>query len=208
MKIFCIGMQKTGTISLHNFFQNNNFKSTHDAKWWYNKNLEYFDKFDCYSDGFERYEKNVTFPDLTFLENNFKNCKFILQTRSLRKWLISRLRHGSRCYLKHHNTKIFDEKVFLTWVSDRNYWHNFVYKYFEDKDNLLVLDIESDNIEKKLCIFLNIRSNVTIGNDNKKQKGNKKSEIFITETIDKFLNDYIVKEDHNTKSTAKLKDHY
>ena len=153
MKIFCIGMQKTGTSSLHRFFLNSNLKSTHDSRWWYKSDVKYFKQYDCFTGGFERHENEVTFPNLKFLEKNFNGCKFILQTRSVRKWLISRLRHGVEAYKNGSNTNCFDEKVFLTWVNDRNYWHSIVYNHFKNKKNLLVFDIESHNKEKNYVLF-------------------------------------------------------
>jgi len=203
-------MQKTGTTSLHSFFLNCNLKSTHDAHWWYKSDMKYFNQYDCFTDGFERYKNEVTFPNLKFLEKNFNGCKFILQTRSLRLWLISRLRHGVEVYKNGINTNCFDEKVILTWVHDRNYWHSIVYNHFKNKDNLLVFDIESDNKVKKLCSFLNIQSSKNkFGTHNSKLNyKNNDNEILITNKIDNFLNDYIIKEDHNTKSIARLKNNY
>ena len=199
-------MQKTGTVSLYNYFEKNNIISTHDSMWWYQKDLSYFNKYDSFADGFERYSRNVTFPDLKFLEKNFKGSKFILQTRSLRPWLISRLRHGADEYRNGINTDCFDESVFLTWVNDRNFWYSMVYNYFRDKDNLLILDIESENKEKNLSAFLNIQEGVKFEQNNiKLNYTTNEREIDITRKIDRFLDDYIVKEDHNTKCIAKLK---
>ena len=200
-------MQKTGTCSLHKFFLDCNLKSTHNPLWWYESDMKYFNQYDCFTDGFERYTNVVTFPNLMFLEENFNGCKFILQTRSLRPWLISRLRHGDEVYRNGINTNCFDETVFLTWVNDRNYWHSIVYNHFKNKENLLVFDIESDNKENKLCSFLNIQSSNTKfeTHNTKLNYKNNDNEILISNKIDTFLRDYIVEEDHNTKSIARLK---
>jgi len=206
-KIFCIGMQKTGTSSLHYYFLESNLKSDHNAMWWYYKDINYFQKFDCFTDGFENVTKETVFPDLKFLENNFQNSKFILQTRSLKNWLLSRLRHGVDVYLNPFKIKEFNDEVLLFWVKNRNIHHYNVTKYFENcKEKLLVLDIEEEGIEKKLKKFLNLQNNIKFDKINEKLNYQFEKEKILSNKIDNFLKKYIVEEDYNTKHIARLKE--
>lgn len=198
VKIFCIGFNKTGTLSLHNFFESLGFKSTHDPFWWYFNKISDFDKFDAYSDGYERYKGTALFPDLEFLESSF-DCKFILNTRQLDKWLLSRFRHNHPDYLIGHASNKFDDKLFLRWVNDRNYWHQKVYDYFKDKDNLLIVNIDDDeNMGYKICDFLGVERKHF-------PHTHKTVRTFGQEQIQNFLDKYVDKDDWASSTICKLK---
>ena len=81
-KYFIIGFNKTGTNTLHQLFLKNNLKSQHSGKW----RLE---QYQCFSDSEDIYR----FEDL---DKQYENSIFILNTRSLQKWIISRFKHGLR----------------------------------------------------------------------------------------------------------------
>ena len=106
MKVFCIGFNKCGTHSFHQFFKKYGFISKHDSTfWWYCRDVKQMENIDCFTDGYERYNDTPTFPDLDFLESNFDDCKFILQTRNLKDWLASRYFQGSFNYLNGFKNK-------------------------------------------------------------------------------------------------------
>jgi len=94
-KIFCIGFNKTGTTTLHRYFELAGLKSSHDAT--YQKQsrtlgraelLSYLGSYDAFTDG-ER-------ADYVRLAELYPDAKFILNTRELKKWLESRVKHVFR----------------------------------------------------------------------------------------------------------------
>ena len=89
-KIFVIGFNKSATKTFHNLFLENNLNSQHYGKSW---DLE---KYDCFSD-------NGNNRDIHNLYEKFPNSIFILNTRRLDKWLISRFKHGY--HMKKINNK-------------------------------------------------------------------------------------------------------
>lgn len=195
-KIFCIGFNKSGTTSLHDLFQELGYSSIHDSFWWYYKDIHQF-KHDAYTDGYERYYNEPTFPDLEFLETTFKDSKFILNTRKLNKWLLSRLRHNHPDYLIGLENKVFNDDVLLRWVKDRNFWYEKVYDYFKHKDNLLIVDIDRDDVGEKITTFLNVDSR-------KLPHTHITQRTFGVDVVDNFLNTYISKNDWETSGICKL----
>lgn len=224
MKVFCIGFNKTGTMSLNEYFNNAKLRSLHDCKWWYNMNKNYLDRYQCFTDGFEKYNPNkLTFPDLDFLTNTYPNAKFILQVRPLNKWLLSRLRHGDNernyrngkysSYLTGMNINTFNDDVFTHWVNVRNKWHTHILDYFNKKynnnytDKLLILNIEEPDKVQILNNFLNLNNNYTdlpIINSNHNYINEEKEKQHKLQ-IKKFLDTYIVDTDHSNLIISKFK---
>jgi len=142
MKIFAIGFNKTGTSSLHDLFKRFGLRSLHGAV---KKNT--FDNYDAFTDGNpvkfkEYYEK---YPD----------SLFILNTRPLEKWLISRYKHA-----KHFNFRerwcwpVSIERT-KQWITEREIHHQNVLDFFLDKPSqLLILNIEKPGWVVPLSIFL------------------------------------------------------
>ena len=87
-KIFVIGFGKNATTTFHEMFLQNGLKSQHEQLYWDTK------KYDCFSDGGEK-------RDLKKLYKEYPNAIYILNTRSLEQWLLSRLKHN---YAKHKTT--------------------------------------------------------------------------------------------------------
>lgn len=91
-KVFCVGLNKTGTSSLHRYFESVGLNSIHDAKWVYRTypicKPSDFDDARCFSDG-ER-------PNITALAEVFPEALFVLNTRDDRAWLRSRVKHVLR----------------------------------------------------------------------------------------------------------------
>ena len=184
MKVFCIGFNKCGTHSFHQFFKKYGFISKHDSTfWWYCRDVKQMENIDCFTDGYERYNDTPTFPDLDFLESNFDDCKFILQTRNLKDWLASRYFQGSYNYLNgFKNKKKIDDEVIKRWITDRNYWYRKVYDYFKNKKNLLVINLYEENKEDKIVKFLNLEDK---GVKFKRKHNSQKSQRTLTPGIDK-----------------------
>ena len=100
-KVFFIGLNKTATTSLFHFFRSNGYKCFDDPEWWYFKNKSDFDKYDIFTDGYERFERSEhkeydRFLNLEFLFSTFPEEYFILQHRPITDWLVSRLNMYSK----------------------------------------------------------------------------------------------------------------
>jgi len=115
-KIFQIGFNKCGTLSIHDFLVENGIRSVHYLKgelaniiFENHKNgrdlLTGLDEYDAFSDmeslntdGFQ-YVANDLYKEL---HQTYPNAIFILNTRPVDDWINSRLRHGGGSYLDRY----------------------------------------------------------------------------------------------------------
>jgi hypothetical protein len=156
-KIFQIGFNKCGTSSIHKFFKENGLSSIHWGKGRLaqiiNANskrgaplLTNLDQFDCFTD-MENMKRDI-YIYLTHykeLDKQYPNSKFILNTRPVDKWLLSRSKHGN--YLQ-----IFKNMKNLTGAQALDFWKNQyethaknVKDYFAGRpEDLLIFDIETE----------------------------------------------------------------
>ena len=158
-KIFAIGFNKTGTSSLYFLFNILGIKSTHDCS---NRQvLTIIDEYDAFTDG-----EHTNFVEYY---NKYPDSLFILNTRPMKNWLISRYKHG-----ENHNFNncwcwpISEEKT-NAWFTTREMHHKNVLDFFENKpDNLLIINIEKNGWEdvviKYLQNFNNIKKDENINN--------------------------------------------
>ncbi len=154
-KIFCIGFNKTGTTSLHHFFQGCNLKSTHNPHWVnftkYRFGKPYFWRYQCYCDGEQ--------SDFFRLHRWFPDSLFILNDRNEKDWLYSRIKHVMR-----HNEDIDintvlsspkygkmardfytdEESVITKWIVERKVFTKQAELYFRGKKNFRKLNIGQD----------------------------------------------------------------
>jgi hypothetical protein len=163
-KIFCIGLNKTGTISLHQALTTLGFSSLH---WGGQESrqaverairedeplLEYLGDFDAYSD-IQRLSVNFE-----LLDRQYPGSRFILTTRDIEQWLDSRRRH----VLRNRERKARGEYdgTFLEIEPDR--WraqfldhHHRVEEYFRGRDDLLVMRVTAGDGYDVLCPFLGV----------------------------------------------------
>lgn len=163
-KIFCIGLNKTGTISLHQALTTLGFSSLH---WGGPASrqaverairedkplLEYLGDYDAYSD-IQRLSVNFD-----VLDRQYPGNRFILTTRDVEEWLDSRRRH----VLRNRERKARGEYdgTFLEIEPDR--WraqfvghHERVEEYFRDRDDLLVMRVTQGDGYELLCPFLGV----------------------------------------------------
>ena len=166
-KIFCVGLYKTGTTSLHRFFQAYDLRSYHGPAWvgWCRPGkAPRLDKYDCFSDGMEH--------PLEFIYERYPQAKFIYTTRSLRGWMISRHMHRrlkSRQLgyyfliaigMKKMRGIRYRDKDVKTWPQDYHDHEKRVCDFFENKPGqLLVIDIFADSAEeigRKIHAFLQL----------------------------------------------------
>ncbi len=156
MKIFQIGFNKCGTVSLHKFFLHNGLKSIH----WDSGNLAKkiyqnykkdkpllngYSGYDCFTD-MESQKDNI-FIYLTLfkeLDKQYPGSKFILNVRNKENWINSRINH--RDYLEVHQkiTGYNKEEVIQLWKKEWDNHLNDVKEYFGDREDLLIFDIETE----------------------------------------------------------------
>ena len=194
-RIFQIGFNKCGTLSIHNLFNNHTepaLKSLH----WENGTLAYniqqnIDNGLMPLDGYESInvftdmEAQISdsckeyyvfiFKNYKFLDKKYPNSRFILNTRNINNWIISRLNHKNG--LKIHNGrsvkiknpepyyisqfKMYNidsmSKLISIWENEWHEHHLDVMNYFRDRSNdLLVFDIETDSFDKFRSFFYDI----------------------------------------------------
>jgi hypothetical protein len=151
-KVFCIGFNKTGTKSLHQFFRQCNLTSVHNHRWTNYSKVRfgwlYFLIYQCYSDGEQ--------CDFVELERWFPNSLFILNNRNEKDWLYSRIKHvlrhnedidietifSSPNYGKMAKDFFIDEENAITkWISERRLYVKQARLHFRGKQNFLEVDI-------------------------------------------------------------------
>jgi len=159
-KVFCIGLPRTGTTSIHLAFQYLGFKSIHFPKeLWYDIDHPITREFTAFSDTplsllYER------------LDEAFPNSLFILSTRDLEPWLKS-----CRWMYKYKfkdwafdlepaatfNKELFGVADFEQEAFTKAYhaFHEKVRSYFAGRPNLLELNLPRETAPwQKLCDFL------------------------------------------------------
>lgn len=170
-KIFFLGLNKNATTTFYRFFQKNGYLCEDSAKWWCYHTKEEFRDREVFTDGYEKKFRNLTpprfdcWPNIKFLNETFPNSYYILQTRPMKDWLLSRqLKYA---YNRDKNKKIDLASIFGSIEEDyilRLYWHkkikweaNALFK--KTSKQFLELDISKQNsiIVTMLENFLEIK---------------------------------------------------
>lgn len=181
MKIFCVGLNKTATMSIDAVLKKH-FKTLHNPNQFtefalkairLNKPVLYFfnPNTDVFSDIF--WASNMYAPSsltcqdwrsdiVKKLYNENIDAKFIINRREIDSWIESREKHVKR---NRKNYKYKDKKYRWTKI-DKDMWSNeyidhysFLQKFFHKKEHL-ILDICSGDKPKKLFDFLGIKNNL------------------------------------------------
>lgn len=153
-KIFCIGFNKTGTTSLHELFELAGLRSRHRDRWVHYSHFpegrKVLERYDCYSDG--------EGADFIRLHQWFPDSLFILNTRSTRSWLRSRVKHAMRLNRPTTAESALHEKVFgrmdrefhcdpekalQKWALEKDMYEKQVRLFFQGSGSLLEIDITS-----------------------------------------------------------------
>ena len=183
-KIFLIGFNKTGTSSFDALFRNLGINSTHECS--YIPVLNIIDKYDAFTDG-----EHLNFQEYF---NKYPDSLFILNTRSMKNWLISRYKHA-----EHHQFNdcwcwpVSEEKT-NDWITTRETHHKNVLNFFKNKPNkLLLINIQQNGWEnaviKYLQKFNNIKKDVNL--NNLKFHKNKRQENRIDKNKMDLINDNV-----------------
>lgn len=171
-KIFCVGLNKTGTTSLHKAFEILGLKSIHymddkgnciadafQANYLTGDNIiKGFEKYDAFSD----WVRPPHVIDIIKEFNKQHSCsKFILNVRDLGCWLNSREKHVKRAQERKRN----NPEAELPWLEiDRDGWkseyenhYREVTAYFKsERIDFLLFDVVNGDGWDKLCPFLNL----------------------------------------------------
>lgn len=165
MKIFCIGLNKTGTSSLHRALQDLGFKSQHFGGPPIRKAVEraiseekplltYLPEADAYSD-IQRLSVNFE-----RLDGEYPGSKFILTTRPVEGWVDSRRRHVERnleAKARGEYDGTFLEIETEKWHDLFEQHHRAVAEYFEGRDDFIEFRVTDGDGYEKLCPFLGVK---------------------------------------------------
>jgi hypothetical protein len=158
-KIFQIGFNKCGTVSICEFFKKNGLRCCHwedgvladtiNSNYITNQPLlKGYETYDVFTD-MENVSKNI-FIYLTHykeLDKQYPNSKFILNIRPIDNWIKSRINHIEPPYLNEFKqiTKLDEAGVIELWKHQWNEHIKSVTEYFKDRpDDLLIFDIETE----------------------------------------------------------------
>ena len=164
MKIFCIGLSKTGTTSLAHALTILGYK-TKD-----NPGIINYDAGDLSSIDTSALEENDAISDTPIpsfyreLDTKYPDSKFILTVRDMDGWLVSCKKQftqkladkqndaHNRLFMDLYDSTVFDEEKFRKGYQD---FVDGVYRYFADRQqDLLTLNISSGDGWETLCPFL------------------------------------------------------
>jgi hypothetical protein len=156
VKVFGIGLSKTGTTSLCEAMKILGFKKS------YHNPIDIFDLERC------SFANDVMVASqFVYLDKKYKGSKFILTIRDMKGWLKSCEKHffkGRHQHQKIESNYILDVCIYGSPEFDHDIWidkyhshHKKVFNYFKDRKNdLLIMNICNGDGWKKLCSFLNL----------------------------------------------------
>ena len=161
-KIFCIGLSRTGTTSLHRILLDLGLRSVHFCDF-LNGDKPDFNKcreFDALGDT----PVPLLYEELDF---RFPDSKFIITIRQKPKWLKSMkwmFSEGNRVWTWDEQIHSYHEKLYGTRVYDEEIlsrkWEEFhekVFKYFsESPEKLLIIKLEDNFNVHAICEFLEL----------------------------------------------------
>lgn len=174
-RVFFIGFNKCGTTSFHRLFQKSGLKSAHWeipnkrflapfmlANWQFGRPVMFgLDEFSVFSD--MNYISSTCYIESNFLFDviHRENPEgiFVLNTRSLERWISSRERHvhptdGSLLMRAQKVMGLDKDGVKDVWRKNWKDHHDRVRRYFGNhKDSFREFNIESDDIDNLLDFF-------------------------------------------------------
>lgn len=146
-KIFVIGFNKTATSSIHKLFIKNKLLSQHNGSRWQ------VDDYQCFSD-------NGDLRNFKELDEKYENSIFILNTRKLNKWIISRFKHGQRQYEKTRKKNWAwpcREELVYKWLIEREAHHMNLLEHFKNNpEKLIIVSTEKSDFLEFISNHINI----------------------------------------------------
>lgn len=150
-KVFCVGINKTGTVSLNYAFEVLGFKSIHDAEHSREQmallkqgDASAFSEYECYTEG-------RLWEDIELLVEKFPDANFILTTREKESWIQSRIVHVLSNRVTDDPTKTWRDIDTVAWDAEYDETHERVRKAVP-KNRLL--EWTTSNQWESLCKFL------------------------------------------------------
>jgi len=143
-KYFVIGFNKSEDYTIHKLFIENGIPSQH---WNHNKPWD--------TDDYMAFSNGTDYNDFKLLEKKYPNALFILNTRNLDDWLISRFKH-------HDNDKLIwgyppTPMKCSKWIYSREKYYLDILKDFEKMpDKLILLSVSEDSWIDYLSSVLNL----------------------------------------------------
>lgn len=165
-RVFNIGLNKTGTGSLHLALQVLGIPSAHYVV--PEGNVKDIIKANAQGGrpllaGLEQYRaiSDWNFPDTNDLfrdfDEQYPGSKFIMTTRSLESWLRSRESHVSSNQVKPQYKRDWKTVDVEAWTAEYHHHHQAVREYFANRPgDLLEMDISQGDGWEKLCPFLGV----------------------------------------------------
>lgn len=136
-KVFCIGLHKTGTTSIHQLFLASGLGALHAITWSQPEGRGLLDRYQAFSDGV---------PDnFAALDREFPRARFILNVRNLDEWLDSHIENQN--HLRRHwpSVPLATTDYVRDRICQRNEHHLAVLEYFRHRpDDLLVVNFVRD----------------------------------------------------------------
>lgn len=159
-KIFVIGLNKCATCTIHLLFEENGCCSTHNTFW-------DLDKYDCFTDGDHAGETHPSLADgFKKLEKEWPHALFILNTRKLNTWILSRFKHGviyEECWGATEPQPYWyppSIQKAKRWIFHRDKHYANVFDYFREKpQKLIIVNTEDPEWIKFLCEILKFDNN-------------------------------------------------
>jgi hypothetical protein len=162
--IFFIGFYKTGTNYYSRVFESLGFKVMHDSHW-RRGSIRVIEQYDVFND--------ACLHDFATMHRAYPRAKFILNTRPLRPWLISRILWIDKIY---HDMRPFERRIanpvvrllwgndcyynqerVVAWIRERRAYHKSVLEFFKNMPGtLLVLNLEDSDKLARLGDFLGL----------------------------------------------------
>jgi hypothetical protein len=164
MKVFGIGLNKTGTTSLGHALeilgqQKHISCNSRLTKYWANNNLSPIISIAEKYDNFEDWPWPLVYKELY---NEFEDAKFILTKRSsAEKWYESLCKHSLKTGPTEFRRLIYGHSMPQGFKTEHIQFYNRhnkeVIKFFQQNapDKLLVISFEDGNNWQKICGFLN-----------------------------------------------------
>ena len=149
-KIFVIGFHKTGTTSLNELFRSVGLNSVHTTT----PVLSIIDKYDAYTDG--------SHDNFAKYYAKYPNSLFILNTRPVKKWLISKYKHAKHSGFVNKSFWPPSEEKTYGWIDNRETHYNNILRFFKDKPSqLMIVNIERRGWEKAVLKYIKKRAPAT-----------------------------------------------
>ena len=162
-RIFGIGLNKTGTSSLHTAFEMLGLRSLHwggreTSRLFWRALREDVPLLTYVDPAYDAFTDTPITRHFKLADRQYPGSKFILTTRDLDAWLDSRRRHAEKNQ-ERKAAGLYDGKVLEVdipaWRAEYASHHEDVLGYFEGRpDDLLVYDITAGGSWEPLCRFL------------------------------------------------------